>query len=96
MDQEKLREKLIAAARSNPPSDSVPYAFETRIMARLKAVAAPNAWMLWGQALWRAAAACVVFSAIFSAWCLWSSSESEAATLESTVFAAAEQPNDTW
>ncbi len=96
MDLETLRKRLITAARSNPPSDSVPYAFETRMMARLKPAAAPNAWMLWGQALWRAAAACVLLSAALSFWSMWSSQDNEPVTLESTVFAAAEQPSDAW
>ena len=35
MNLAELERKLIAAARANPPSDRVPYAFEKRIMARL-------------------------------------------------------------
>ena len=31
-----LQEKLIRAARHHPPSEHVPYAFEQRIMARLR------------------------------------------------------------
>ncbi len=31
MNVDELRRKLIAAARANPPSDHVPYAFEKRI-----------------------------------------------------------------
>ena len=37
MNLAELERKLIAAARANPPSDRVPYAFEKRIMARLAA-----------------------------------------------------------
>jgi len=35
-----LQRKLIAAARANPPSDRVPFAFEKRILAQLRARAA--------------------------------------------------------
>src|SRR5581483_9153776 len=35
MNLSELRQKLIAAARANSPADSVPYAFEKRILARL-------------------------------------------------------------
>ncbi len=61
MNENELCAKLIAAARSNPPSDHVPYAFEKRIMSRLTAGAsgAANDWDLWGRQLWRAASSCV-------------------------------------
>ena len=36
MNLPKLQEKLLAAARGNPPGDQVPYAFEQRVMARLR------------------------------------------------------------
>ena len=44
MDIKKLQEALIAAARANPPGNAVPYAFEKRIAARLRAVAPTDPW----------------------------------------------------
>ena len=44
MNLAELERKLIAAARANPPSDRVPYAFEKRIMARL-AARSPCRWL---------------------------------------------------
>jgi hypothetical protein len=56
----ELEKKLIAAARSNPPSDGVPYAFEKRITSLLGALPVLDRWTLWSRALWRGAAGCLV------------------------------------
>ena len=64
----ELNRKLIAAARSNTPSDKVPYAFEKRILSRLQQPVKLDNWALWSQALWRAAAPCVAVMLLFSAW----------------------------
>jgi hypothetical protein len=63
MDLSELHRKLIAAARTAPPDDRVPYAFEKRIMAHLAGRTALDPWGAWGRALSRAAAGCggVVF-----------------------------------
>src|SRR6187455_1322940 len=95
MNLQQLQAKLMSAARNNPPSDHVPFAFEKRIMARL-AKPVVDAWALWGKALWRAAAACVVAVAMLGGWSLQTES-SEGPDLseefEETVFAALdEQP----
>jgi hypothetical protein len=68
MKLDELHQKLIAAARANPPSDHVPFAFEKRIMARLPARLVPDEWALWSHALWRAAALCVAVMLLFTAW----------------------------
>ncbi|MCX6890119.1 MAG: hypothetical protein WCL11_13690 [Verrucomicrobiota bacterium] len=68
MKLDQLQQKLIAAARANPPSDRVPFAFEKRIMARLPARLVPDEWGLWASALWRGAASCVAITLLFSAW----------------------------
>lgn len=91
VDLEKLRKVLVGAARKQPPNDAVPYAFEQRIMAHLRSASPPNAWMAWGHALWRAAAACVAIAALCSIWSFWPASDVETATLESTVFAGADE-----
>jgi len=96
MDLNELQRKLFAQARSVPPKDTVPYAFEKRVMARLGTAPARDAWLLWGRALWRGAAASVALSILLSVWSVWSMGDSEPATLESTVFAAAEEPNEVW
>ncbi|HEX4122525.1 MAG TPA: hypothetical protein VH619_18060 [Verrucomicrobiae bacterium] len=68
MNENELHAKLIAAARNNPPSDHVPYAFEKRIMARVSATPAPNVWALWGGPLWRAALSCVAITVLCGLW----------------------------
>jgi hypothetical protein len=58
MDLSGLQKKLIAAARNNPPADTVPYAFEKRIMALLSR-APMDVWGIWARGLTRAAVCCV-------------------------------------
>ena len=58
MNLEPLRQRLIAAARAETPSDRVPYAFEKRIMARIAGRPAPDRWAAWGALFWRALAPC--------------------------------------
>ena len=96
MNLEALRKKLLAAARSNPPSDAVPYAFEKRILARLTARPAEDPGLLWGRALWRGAMACVAVSLLLSAWSLFSAPDNSRADLEETMIASATQMVDSW
>jgi len=96
MDQNHLLNKLLAAARQRPPGETVPYAFEKRVMARLSARPIEDSLALWGQALWRAAALCMTVSVLFGAWSAWPRQSSESTTLEDAVFAGIEQPNDLW
>ena len=95
MNVSRLHAKLIAAARSNPPGDQVPYAFEKRVMARLQSGAVEDAWTVWGKALWRSAFACMALAAALSIWSLQASGE-EDQDLDSTMFSAAEQLADSW
>src|SRR5690349_13752253 len=67
MSLEQLHQKMLAAARANPPSDRVPYAFEKRIMARLAQAPKVDMWALWSHALWRAAAPCVAIALMLGA-----------------------------
>jgi hypothetical protein len=69
MDLERLKTKLVAAARNNAPSDKVPYAFEKRIMAGLRSRVAEDPWTVWGQWLWRSA---MSFAAVAIACGVWS------------------------
>ena len=90
MDPSKLQQKLIAAARSNPPGDQVPYAFEKRVMARLRQPFV-DAWSSWGAALWRSALACVAVTPIVMGWSQVSEQEENLSTaFEKTVLAAAD------
>lgn len=96
MDLEQIERALIAAARKDAPSQAVPYAFEKRVMARLRAGLAEDPWAFWSRALWRAAAPCVALTMLLGAWSMF---EPEAGTEEPdllqqfdhTVLAAAAQ-----
>jgi hypothetical protein len=99
MNLDQLQRKLLAAARTHPPSDRVPYAFEQRILARVRELSAVDAWTLWARNLWRAATPCVAVMVLLLAWFLLVPSSHPANTdwsqeLENTVLAAAdpEQP----
>ena len=101
MNLDALHKKLIAAARSNPPGDRVPYAFEKRILAHLNAQPAPDPWTLWGRALWRAAAPCVAVTLLLAAWTMLSvnghnSNVSFAQDLDHTVLASVDDLGESW
>ncbi len=66
MNLSELQNKLLAAARRNPPDGHVPYAFEKRIMARLTAAPQPSEWLAWSRALWFGAAACAAVALLTS------------------------------
>ena len=104
MNLAQLEQKLIAAARAHPPGDRVPYAFAKRILARLAARPAVDAWELWARALWRAAAACVAITLVLGAWSFLTPRETTpvndlSQVLEQTLLAAVEQDpaaDSTW
>ena len=100
MNLAQLERKLIAAARANPPSERVPYAFEKRILARLAARPMLDGWELWARALWRAAALCVAIMLLLGAWSLFTPRGSTPANdlsqqLEQTLLAAVDQDQTT-
>lgn len=66
-----LHQKLIAAARAAQPGDEVPYAFEKRVMARLREGGGLDALGGWARALWRAAAPCFAVALCIAGWSLW-------------------------
>ena len=101
MKLDSLQQRLIAAARAQPPGVGVPYAFEQRIMAHIRARHLPDAWASWSQALWRAAAPCVALAVVLLVW----SAVSPVATgdthtltddLESAVMAGIPHLDDVW
>ena len=100
MNIDELRNKLVAAARALPPSDAVPYAFEKRIMAALRAQAPVDVWALWSRLLWRAAAPCVAIMLAVSLWAMMDntgkSSTSLAADLDRTVWGPLSSLNESW
>ena len=59
MNLAELQKKLIMAARKSAPDDSVPYAFEKRIMARLGKPSQADDWALLARALWCGAVVCM-------------------------------------
>ncbi len=92
MNIAELQKKLLAAARANTPRETVPYAFEKRIMARLQSLPPVDVWAYWGASLWRAAAPCVAIMLLLGAWTFYSagasgSMDNHSADLESTVLA---------
>jgi hypothetical protein len=76
MNHDDILRKLYAAARAHPPGARVPYAFERRVLALIKARCATDPWGLWSRALWRAAAPCVGLMLLLGAWSIVSSSGS--------------------
>lgn len=96
-----LERKLINAARGVVPSDHVPYAFEQRIMARLREAAPLDALSLWGRALWRAALPCLALTLLSGAWTWWQAGFSFngadfSQELESAVLVMADTAFDAW
>jgi hypothetical protein len=102
MDLNQLQQKLLAAARAQPPGDAVPYTFEQRILARLTGQPVADAAVWWVRGLWQAAASCAALCVLLGAWTLvnpsFASAEDELAQqFESTVFAAMEEDaENTW
>jgi len=101
MNLTELQRRLLAAARANPPPDTVPYAFEKRILARLAEAPALDAWALWNRVLWRAAAPCVALCLTLSIWSYLAgpdaaSPEALAADLEDAVLAPFDNLGDSW
>ena len=95
MNLAELQQKLLAAARRTTPSDSVPYAFQTRVMAGLRGCTVPDGWALWANALWRASVPCLAIMLLLSAWSFFASPKPAPGDLsqefENTVLAAANQ-----
>lgn len=101
MELESLRQKLLSAAREQPPAERVPYAFAKRVMARLEQSPAVDLSALWARALWRAAAPCVALTLLLGVWCFIGArnnggaspgdSEDFAQHFEQTMLAAVEE-----
>lgn len=104
MNLDHLQQKLLAAARSQLPSDRVPYAFEKCIMARLAVSPAIDHWALWARALWRAAAPCVALTLLFGVWSFVGNNHGTSGLtdgdfsqdFEQTMLAAVDDVEDAW
>jgi hypothetical protein len=101
MNLAELHKKLIASARSHPPDDAVPYCFEQRIMARLKALPKPDEWALWARSLWCGAGACVAIALCIGIWSFSSEREVDVAgtfshAVEQTILASAGEGDAAW
>ncbi|MBI2948752.1 MAG: hypothetical protein HYY23_14025 [Verrucomicrobia bacterium] len=102
MNTLELQKKLFAAARSTPPREDVPYAFEKRIMARITKEALVDVWSLWGRLLWRAAAPCVGLTLALTVWAMLSShsangnTDNLAVALENQVMAPLASLEESW
>lgn len=107
MNLSELQRKLIAAAKTTPADERVPYAFEKRIMTHLAGKTAPDGWTLWGRALSKAAVCCVAFMLLMAAGSYFVSAsaastggntESLSQDVEQTLFAAAASntESETW
>jgi len=103
MNLEHLQDKLLTAARANPPSDRVPYAFEKRMLARLKDAPVFDPSAVWARALWRAAAPCVALSLLLGVWALIGAKKTTVSEsvefsqhFEQTMLAAVNDVEDTW
>lgn len=96
MNADELQRKLITVARSNPPSEQVPYAFEKRVLAHLAARRMVDEWGWWARGLWRAAGPCVAVMLVLSAWSIFSGPTKAPAgdlsqEIDNTVLAAVDQ-----
>jgi len=103
MNLEGLQRKLLSAARANPPGDRVPYAFEKRILARLKESTSVDVAALWARALWRAAAPCVAVTLLLGIWSFIGRSHAApkdndefAQHFEQTMLAAVNETEEAW
>ena len=96
MNPAELQQKLIAAARANPPGDEVPYAFEKRVMALLASRAVTDNLAVWVHGLWRAAVSCLAIALLFGAWTFFSPAANASAgdlsqNFENTLLASVDQ-----
>jgi hypothetical protein len=97
MNLSELYRKLIAAARTIPLDDRVPYTFEKSVMARLAGKVAVDLWDSWGRALSRSAVFCVAAMLLLSAgWFFLPSTNSDSLSqdVERTLLAAVDNNPD--
>ena len=98
MNIDLLRRKLTLAARSWTEDDSVPYAFEQRILASVREGRRlpPHTGVEWAAGLWRAAISCVALAVILGTCSISfpaepSGVEDLGVALENAILAAADE-----
>lgn len=64
MKDTEFQKQFLTVARNIPDRDQVPYAFEQRILARVKSVPFYDPITAWGQMLWRAVVPCVAITCL--------------------------------
>lgn len=94
MNVDDLRKTLIEVAQRVDPSADVPFGFECRVMARIKAMAMPDSWTVWAGALWRAAGPCVMVALVLAILSFFAAPSNSTVSdlsqdFENTVLAAA-------
>jgi hypothetical protein len=100
MKAENLRQRLLAAGRCQPPADTVPYAFEKRIIARLSQ-RLPDPVLLWNRVLWRCAGPCVALT-LLAGILAWygqapaTAAESVVTELETAIYAPLASSTEVW
>lgn len=100
MNVEKLQQKLVAAARSQAPDERVPYAFEKRITALIRARTLTDNWSAWVRGFWRAAISCLAVALVTAAVSYFTfapSAKEDGVDLsqdfENTMLASVDQPD---
>jgi hypothetical protein len=101
MKAEPLRQRLLAVGRSLPAADHVPYAFEKRIMARLRRAKTLDPCLFWNRILWRCAGPCVALTLLAGALASWGpgngqTADSLTADLETVVYAPMLIAQEVW
>ena len=101
MKIEVLRQRLLDVARRHLPGDTVPYAFEKRVLARLAARVSFDPWWVWNRALWRCAAPCVALTLLLGVFTWYGQSEVStadnfAAELETAICAPIIDSQEVW
>lgn len=101
MNLDQLEQKLLSAARHTPPDERVPYAFEQRIMTRLRGRAATDSWADWAAGLWRAAVPCLTVTAILGVWALGpgglaGSDLSPDTDIETALYSVVDDTTESW
>jgi hypothetical protein len=98
MNSQHLQKKLIAVARATPADSRVPYAFQKRVMARIKSAQA-DVWSLWSTLMWRAAVPCLcvmVLTGAFSRFGIISTADHEPGELETALMAPIAADSESW
>ncbi|MGC8828630.1 MAG: hypothetical protein ACP5MG_05770 [Verrucomicrobiia bacterium] len=100
MNRELLLKKLLNAAKLHRPADTVPYAFEKRIMARIESAQVYETTLFWAQNLWRAAKPCIAIMIIVCLWALFAHNQvaidNPQEAFETAVLAGLNQIGTSW